>query len=98
MPVYALWNNKCGVGKSYLTFQIASEYARQHPDQKILVIDMCPQANSSSMFLGGMERGEVALDELGGANPRRTIAGYARERIASAPLMTGIIISMNMRS
>ena len=24
MAVYALWNNKGGVGKSYLTFQIAS--------------------------------------------------------------------------
>ena len=83
MAIYALWNNKGGVGKSYLTFQIASEYARQHPDQKVLVIDMCPQANSSSMFLGGMEQGEAALDELGGANPRRTIAGYIRERISS---------------
>ena len=29
MAVYALWNNKGGVGKSYLTFQIASEYARR---------------------------------------------------------------------
>jgi hypothetical protein len=27
MAVYALWNNKGGVGKSYLTFQIACEYA-----------------------------------------------------------------------
>ena len=23
MPVYAFWNNKGGVGKSYLTFQVA---------------------------------------------------------------------------
>jgi len=30
MGVYAIWNNKGGVGKSYLTFQIASEYARTH--------------------------------------------------------------------
>lgn len=53
MAIYALWNNKGGVGKSYLTFQIASEYARTHPDEKILVVDLCPQANASSMLLGG---------------------------------------------
>lgn len=51
MAIYAIWNNK-GVGKSYLTFQLASEYARQHTDKKVLVIDLCPQANSSSMLLG----------------------------------------------
>lgn len=83
MPIYALWNNKGGVGKSYLTFQIAAEYARTHRDQNVLVIDLCPQANSSSMLLGGMERGEAVLDTLSSADPRLTIAGYIRERIAS---------------
>lgn len=83
MAVYALWNNKGGVGKSYLTFQIASEYARTHPDQKILVIDLCPQANASSMLLGGVIRGEAALNELSSGEPRRTIAGYIRERLSS---------------
>ena len=83
MSVYALWNNKGGVGKSYLTFQIAAEYARTHPKQNVLVVDMCPQANASSMLLGGLERGEAALDELCSASPRRTIAGYVRERISS---------------
>jgi cellulose biosynthesis protein BcsQ len=83
MAVYALWNNKGGVGKSYLTFQIACEYARTHPDQKVLVIDLCPQANSSSMLLGGMVAGEAALDDLSSADPRRTIAGYIRERLSS---------------
>src|SRR5258708_5759578 len=83
MAIYAIWNNKGGVGKSYLTFQIASEYARMHPSNKILVIDMCPQADSSSMLLGGMENGERRLEELYGASPRQTIAGYIRERISS---------------
>lgn len=65
MATYAIWNNKGGVGKSYLTFQIACEYARQHPAQNVLVLDVCPQANSSSMLLGGMVKGEkvVALIE-----------------------------------
>ena len=68
MAVYALWNNKGGVGKSYLTFQIACEYARTHRDQKVLVVDLCPQANASSMILGGMVAGEAAIENLSGRN------------------------------
>lgn len=83
MAVYALWNNKGGVGKSYLTFQIASEYARTHPEKKILVIDLCPQANASGMLLGGMVRGEEALDLLSSRTPRQTISGYIEDRISS---------------
>ena len=80
---YALWNNKGGVGKSYLTFQLACEYARLHPDKKTLVVDLCPQANASGMLLGGIEKGEQALDEICSSQNRRTVAGYIRERIAS---------------
>ncbi len=83
MSIYALWNNKGGVGKSYLTFQIASEYARTYPERKILVIDLCPQANASGMLLGGMQEGEQALDLLGGRTPRKTISGYIEDRILS---------------
>jgi len=83
MSVYALWNNKGGVGKSYLTFQVAAEYARTHPQQKVLVVDLCPQANSSSMFLGGIEYGEKALEKLAASNPSKTISGYINERISS---------------
>ncbi|MGH7091309.1 MAG: ParA family protein, partial [Stellaceae bacterium] len=83
MAVYALWNNKGGVGKSYLTFQIACEYARTHPDQKILVIDLCPQANASGMLLGGIIDGEDRLNEIANKAPKRTIAGYIDDRIRS---------------
>lgn len=83
MAVYAMWNNKGGVGKSYLTFQLASEYARQNPDKKVLVVDLCPQANSSSMLLGGMEKGEERLTQIHTQQPRRTISGYVEERIRS---------------
>ncbi|AJE49523.1 ATPase domain-containing protein (plasmid) [Celeribacter indicus] len=87
MSIYALWNNKGGVGKSYLSFQVASEYARTHPQQKVLVVDLCPQANSSSMLLGGMERGEDAIEALSANRPAQTISGYVAERIVS-PYMT----------
>ncbi len=83
MAVYSVWNNKGGVGKSYLTFQVAAEYARANPDTKVLVIDLCPQANSSSMLLGGMVDGELALERIHQTNPRRTISGYIEGRIFS---------------
>jgi cellulose biosynthesis protein BcsQ len=83
MAIYALWNNKGGVGKSYLSFQVAAEYARTHPDQKVLVVDLCPQANSSSMLLGGIIEGEKVLDKFSMMTPRKTIAGYIAERIIS---------------
>jgi chromosome partitioning protein len=83
MAIYAIWNNKGGVGKSYLTFQIASEYARTHPEKKILVVDLCPQANASGMLLGGMVDGEHNLDILSTQTPRKTISGYIEDRIIS---------------
>jgi cellulose biosynthesis protein BcsQ len=83
MAVYAIWNNKGGVGKSYLTFQIAAEYAKTHPNQPVLVIDLCPQANASSMLLGGIIQGEENLTKIAGRPSRKTIAGYIDERIRS---------------
>ena len=83
MAVYALWNNKGGVGKSYLTFKIASEYALTHPEQKVLVIDLCPQANSSIMLLGGMLNGESVLNRLSENTNKTTISGYIDDRVRS---------------
>lgn len=83
MSVYAIWNNKGGVGKSYLTFQVATEYARQNPKKKVLVVDLCPQANASSMLLGGMIEGEERLSEIHQNRFDHTISGYIEERISS---------------
>ena len=83
MAIYAIWNNKGGVGKSYLTFQLASEYALQHRNKKVLVVDLCPQANASSMLLGGMDDGEYNLNEIHGKTSRITISGYIDDRIRS---------------
>lgn len=83
MPTYAIWNNKGGVGKSYLSFQVAAEYARIHPERRVLMIDLCPQANSSSMLLGGMLAGEAILNQIHFYNPRLTISGYVEDRIFS---------------
>lgn len=83
MAVYSIWNNKGGVGKSYLTFQIACEYAKQHPNKKVLVVDLCPQANSSSMLLGGIVKGEKELANIHSQSNKNTISGYISERLVS---------------
>ena len=51
---YVTWNNKGGVGKTTLTFHMATQYALTHPLETVLVIDLCPQANVSSALLRGM--------------------------------------------
>ena len=51
MTAYAFWNNKGGVGKSFLSFVAATEYARTYLDTDVYVIDLCPQANVSEMLL-----------------------------------------------
>jgi cellulose biosynthesis protein BcsQ len=76
---FAIWNNKGGVGKSSITFHIATRYAEKNPSEGVLVIDMCPQSNSSLMILGGGAdpQGENKLLSLSENKPiSKTIAGY----------------------
>ncbi|HCU24117.1 MAG TPA: ATPase, partial [Deltaproteobacteria bacterium] len=54
---YAVWNNKGGVGKSFLSFVLSTELANSNPDKKIILVDMCPQANVSEIVLGGNGKG-----------------------------------------
>lgn len=51
---YAFWNNKGGTGKTSLAFQAITHYAEKHPKKRVLAIDVCPQANLSELFLGGL--------------------------------------------
>lgn len=80
---YAVWNNKGGVGKSFVAFVTACEYARQHPDKKVVVVDMCPQANIIEVMLRGNGKGAEELEKLLGPAKRITIGGYFDERISS---------------
>ena len=76
------WNNKGGTGKTTLAFQILNEYAYQNKGKKILVIDVCPQANLSELLLGGLNQGgSNVLLMRQGANPRATIGGYFQMRL-----------------
>src|SRR5216683_1888646 len=83
MPGYAFWNNKGGVGKSFLCFVAASEYAYRHPEADVYVIDLCPQANVSETLLGGQPKSPKAIDGLIARKPRATVAGYLEARLNS---------------
>lgn len=79
---YAFWNNKGGTGKTTLAFQTICEFARQNPTMSILVIDCCPQANLSELFLGSLQgNGGDALLKLQGGQVRKTIGGYFERRL-----------------
>ena len=83
MNRYAIWNNKGGVGKSFLAFAAACEYAISHPDEEILVLDVCPQANLTEMLLGGKDGANAALEKFYGLKPRRSVGGYFEARLNS---------------
>jgi len=76
---YVIWNNKGGVGKSTITFHIASVYAEENTDRDVVVIDMCPQANTSSMLMGGGKQSEAKLQELISKDEPQSIVGYITE-------------------
>lgn len=73
---YAIWNNKGGVGKSTITFHLASRYAEKNPQKNVLVIDLCPQSNSSMMLLGGGATGEQHVLDLCTQATPKTVVGY----------------------
>lgn len=75
---YLLWNNKGGVGKTFLTYMLSVEYAIQNPTEDVIVIDACPQSNVSEMLLGGNGIGEENLEKFRSNN--MTIAGYIKDR------------------
>ena len=79
MTAYAFWNNKGGVGKSFLSFVAATEYAHTYPDTDVYVIDLCPQANVSEILLTNSD----VIHKLMGQTPRATVAGYLEARLNS---------------
>ncbi len=78
MKKYCIWNNKGGVGKTFLTYLLATEYAKNNPSQQVVVVDMCPQANVSEILLGGNGKGQENLDKIFDRN--LTIASYIKKR------------------
>lgn len=80
MASYVLWANKGGIGKSTLSFQLASKYARINSDTPTFIIDLSPQCDVSRMLLGGGKwDGESKILELMQSATRKTIYQYLRE-------------------
>lgn len=91
MKVLGFWNNKGGTGKTSLSFQTICAFANQNKGAKILVVDVCPQANLSELFLGGQEGdGGKNLLVLHGSAFRKSIGGYFQERLPKPYDNTGI--------
>lgn len=86
---YAVWNNKGGVGKSFLSFVLGTEIANERPKDHVVLVDMCPQANLSEIVLGGNGAGAAALEAILGGSGRKTVGGYFDSRIASPHKTTG---------
>lgn len=94
MLTYGFWNNKGGTGKTSLCFQAICFYARANPKSRILAIDVCPQANLSELFLGGLaNKGSDRLLARQGATPRATIGGYFQQRLPSPFSMPSVDFS-----
>lgn len=85
---YAVWNNKGGVGKSFLSFVLGTEAAHLRPDENVILVDMCPQANLSEIVLGGNGKGAESLEGLLAEKNRKTVGGYLDTRIASPHKVT----------
>ena len=77
MKTYAIWNNKGGTRKTSLAFQAICRFANMNPEKKVLALDVCPQANLSELFLGGLTNsGSKNLLLRQGLVPRCTVGGY----------------------
>ena len=75
---FVIWNDKGGVGKTTLTFHMSTEYAKRHPEQKILVIDLCRHANVSMALLALSSFDTEKLKEM--EIPEKTsISSYLRD-------------------
>ena len=81
---YVVWNNKGGVGKSTITFHVASVYAEKNPDRDVVVIDMCPQANVSMMLMGGGKDAETKIQDLITKDTPQTVVGFITDSIIRA--------------
>lgn len=86
---YAIWNNKGGVGKSFLSFVLGTEIANRDPNGRVILVDMCPQANLSEVVLGGGSEGSDRLASILASTERQTVGGYLNARISSPHQPTG---------
>ena len=83
MTSYGFWNNKGGIGKSFLCFIASCEYAHRHPETDVYVIDLCPQANVSETLLSTSDFDSALTEVLTTSPIRRSVGGYLEARLNS---------------
>ena len=83
---YVVWNNKGGVGKTTLTFHMATRYASRNPAVNVLVIDLCPQANVSMALLSSQDRnGSEHLSSF--YRSGKTVSSYLQKSTEAGQLL-----------
>lgn len=95
MKKYIYWNNKGGTGKTTLCFHSVVSYAIAHSNERILVVDLCPQANLSELLLGGFlgHGGNNLMNLWNTGGGRCSIGGYFELRLSNPYTMP-----MNVRA
>jgi len=53
-------------GKTTLCFQLSCYYARNHPEESVLVMDMAEEGDATKRFLGGVDSSKANEDLFGG--------------------------------
>ena len=83
---YVIWNNKGGVGKTTLTFHMATRYATRNPTVNVLVIDLCPQANVSMALLSSQDHyGSERLSSF--YESGKTVSFYLQKSTEAGPVL-----------
>ena len=78
---YVTWNNKGGVGKTTLTFHMATQYARRRPGVNVLVVDLCPQANVSMALLSSQNHGHGSTHLASLYRQNKTVSFYLQRSL-----------------
>lgn len=97
IEINAFYNNKGGVGKTTLAQNAACLFAEQNPEELVLVIDLCPQANISQFLLGGGHKGYTVNQQLQGYATRKNIVGFMDWLLAGNAGFTSLPTSYAMQ-
>lgn len=85
-----VWSCEGGVGKSTITYNMATQYAKNNANRDVIVVDMCSQATVSRMLIGGAISEDELHKMLAWNNDTKTIVNYITDSITCSN-MTDLI-------
>lgn len=83
--VYAVWNEKGGVGKSTTTVNLAAIFAQK--GRRVLVVDYDPQNNVTPFFAQANENRKTVLDVI--AHPQKIKSCIYRSKYQNIDIIKG---------